>query len=207
MTKAATNAAAGGVRPRGRPRGDSRLEEVLTVAAASFTSRGYALTTLEDVAAALGMTRPALYYYAKSKEDLLLQCYDWTYARFMDRLSAVLEGGTGRERLKRFFAVYSEIVCDDVSRCFLSGETHHLSPQHQQEAETRVRRINGIVTDLLEQGAADGSLAPCDRKFALAMLFGAFNSLPRLVRSRGPSPIELGAEMMELILQGMSPRS
>lgn len=195
-----------GPRPRGRPRGDSRLEEVLSVAAASFTSKGYGLTTLEDVAASLGMTRPALYYYAKSKEDLLLQCYDWTYRRFLERLDAAMQGGLGRDRLIRFFAIYSEVVCDDVSRCFLSDETQHLSPENQRTTEERVRRINAIVADLLDEGAADGSLAVCDKRLALATLFGAFNSLPRLVRGRGASPSEFGAKLMEFILAGLSPR-
>lgn len=194
-------------RPRGRPRSDSRQDEVLACAAALFSSRGYAATTLEDIGAQLGMTRPGLYHYAKSKEDLLEQCYVWTQKRFLDQLEKELGEGTGREQLTRFFLVYSEMVCDDASRCFLSSENHYLSPERQVEAQKRVQAVNAIAADLLAKGAADGSLAACDRKFALTALFGAFNSLHTLTRSGGPSPRTMGQAILKIVLEGLDPRN
>jgi TetR/AcrR family transcriptional regulator, cholesterol catabolism regulator len=182
------------------------LEEVLTCAAAMFSSRGYAATTLEDIGAELGMTRPGLYYYTKSKEDLLDQCYAWGYKKLMDRLDGELGDGTGRELLVRFFQIYSEVVCDDSSRCFLASENHFLSPKRQKIAAERVHKINDLVGNLIERGMTDGSLAPCDGKFALIVLFGAFNALPKLYKRRGPSPVEMGKDLLDIILSGMMPR-
>jgi AcrR family transcriptional regulator len=193
-------------RSRGRPRKESRLDEVLSCAAALFSSRGYVTTTLDDIAAQLGMTRPGIYYYVKSKEELLDQCYAWSLARFYDRLEQEMGDGSGKELLTRFFLVYSEMVCDDASRCFLSTESHHLSPDRQAASAERVHAVNDIVADLLKRGAADGSLSPCDRKFAIATLFGAFNSLPNLVRAGGPAPREMGAKVLNLLLIGLVPR-
>src|ERR1700761_428105 len=105
-------------RPRGRPKLTSRLDEVLSCAAAMFSSRGYAAASLEDIAAQLGMTRAALYYYATSKEDLLYKCYQWNYETFMARIETELGEGTGLELLTRFFMIYSEAICNDFSRCF-----------------------------------------------------------------------------------------
>jgi AcrR family transcriptional regulator len=45
--------------------------ELLERAARLFAERGYSATSLEDVARQTGMSRPALYYYFKSKEDVL----------------------------------------------------------------------------------------------------------------------------------------
>lgn len=193
-------------RPRGRPRADSRLEEVIRIAAARFATLGYQATTLEDIGAELGMTRPALYYYAKSKEDLLVKCYDWTYDNFKERIGQALTGDTGRERLIQFFQVYADVVCGDVSRCFLSSETHYLSPENRRESHNRVRGINRMVRDLLAQGMRDGSIAACDPNYAVAMLFGAFNSLPNLTQRGSPSPSKLGEGLMKLILGGLAPR-
>lgn len=193
-------------RSRGRPRKDSRLEEVLSCAAALFSSRGYAMTTLEDIGTQLGMTRPGIYYYADSKEDLLSKCYTWTGERFFRRLETELGDGTGRELLSRFFLIYSEAVCDDASRCFLSNETHHLSADRQKASAERIHDVNNVVAKLLEEGAADGSLAPCDRKFAIATLFGAFNSLPTLMRPGGLKPKEMGEIILNIVLDGLTPR-
>ena len=119
-------------RQRGRPKLDTRVEEVLSCAATMFSSRGFAAATLEEIGAELGMTRPGLYYYAKSKEDLLDQCYVWGFKKFMARLENELTEGTGREMLSGFFGIYSEVVCDDASRCFLASENHFLSPPRQK---------------------------------------------------------------------------
>nr|WP_321440610.1 TetR/AcrR family transcriptional regulator [uncultured Hyphomonas sp.] len=193
-------------RPRGRPRLDRRHEEVLTCAAAMFSSRGYAATTLEDIGAELGLTRPGLYYYAKSKDDLLNQCYAWSFKKLTDRVNAELGDGTGRERLARFFQIYSEAVCDDASRCFLASENHFLTPESQKEAAKRVSEVNRIVGGLIDQGIADGSLAQCDRKYALIVLFGAFNSLPKLYKHKGPPPDEMGQNLFNFIINGLLPK-
>jgi AcrR family transcriptional regulator len=47
--------------------------EILERAAELFAERGFAGTTVQDIADALGMSRPALYYYVKSKEVILEQ--------------------------------------------------------------------------------------------------------------------------------------
>jgi AcrR family transcriptional regulator len=193
-------------RSRGRPRLDSRLEEVLTCAAALFSSRGYAATTLADIGGKLGMSRPALYYYTKSKDDLLEQCYSWTHKRFLERLESELGEGSGRELLTRFFLIYSEMVCDNASRCFLSTDNHLLSPERQQASRDRVHAVNVIALDLLDRGVADGSLAPCDRKYAITTLFGAFNALHNLVRPGGPTPFQMGSAILRIVLNGLTPR-
>ncbi len=193
-------------RPRGRPRLETRMEEVLTSAAAMFSARGYAATGLEDIAAQLGMTRAGLYYYADSKEDLLEKCYAWTHQRYRDRLDRELGEGNGKELLSRFLLIYSEAVCNDSSRCFLSSEDHYLSPERQKQAAQRIHDVNGIAADLLKRGIADGSLAPCDPKYAIATVFGALNSLHRLVRPGGPSPREMGQAILDILLSGLTPR-
>jgi len=152
------------------------------------------------------MTRPALYYYASSKEDLLSKCYDWSFSNFRDRIAGAVNAGTGCEKLIQFFLVYADVVCNDVSRCFLSSETHHLSAGNDRQTREGVRSINRQVADLLDEGMRDGSIAPCDPKYALTMLFGAFNQLPRLVRRSGPSPVKLGAELIDLVLKRLAPR-
>jgi AcrR family transcriptional regulator len=191
--------------PRGRPRND-RLPEVLAHAAAMFSSNGYAATTLEDIGAQLGMTRPALYYYARSKEDLLEQCYDWTHQKFISRVGEAIASGTGRERLERFLLLYAETVCDDVGRCFLSSETHYLGPEAQETMRKRTHDVNSIALNLLEQGRADGSLAPCDPRYALTTVFGALNTLHALDRRKGETPRDMGRKVLDIILGGLAPR-
>lgn len=57
--------------PRANARRDLVEGRIFEEAARLFSERGFASTNLQDVADALGMTRPALYYYVRSKDDLL----------------------------------------------------------------------------------------------------------------------------------------
>jgi TetR/AcrR family transcriptional regulator len=44
-------------------------------AARAFSARGFYNTSLDDIAAELGVTKPALYYYVKNKEEILYACH------------------------------------------------------------------------------------------------------------------------------------
>src|SRR3989338_3265098 len=65
--------------------------EILRGAAAAFRERGFHATRLEDVAAALGRTKGSLYYYFRSKEEILYFCQDHV-------LDGLLAAGRAAER-------------------------------------------------------------------------------------------------------------
>jgi TetR/AcrR family transcriptional regulator, cholesterol catabolism regulator len=50
----------------------ARRDEILRVAARVFRNKGYRSATLNDIADEFGFTRAALYYYFKSKEQILV---------------------------------------------------------------------------------------------------------------------------------------
>ena len=50
-----------------------RRAELLDVAISLFYEKGYAHTTLQDIADGMGFTKAAVYYYAKTKEELLVE--------------------------------------------------------------------------------------------------------------------------------------
>jgi TetR/AcrR family transcriptional regulator len=52
-----------------------KREAVLREAAAAFNRRGYHSTSLDELAANLGVTKAALYYYFPNKQTLLSACF------------------------------------------------------------------------------------------------------------------------------------
>ncbi|MBP6816278.1 MAG: helix-turn-helix transcriptional regulator, partial [Burkholderiaceae bacterium] len=48
---------------------------LLREAARAFSGRGYHNTSLDDVAAVLGVTKAALYHYVRSKQEILFECH------------------------------------------------------------------------------------------------------------------------------------
>src|SRR5215471_12762187 len=75
------------------------LEQLLDVAEEIFRRKGYAGTSLQEIAAALGMTRPALYYHVTSKTGLRLLVVERRTIRLaeeMERLVATDGSPAGR---------------------------------------------------------------------------------------------------------------
>ena len=62
--------------PRTRLAREDRMEQTLTAARALFAERGYAAVTMDEVAAAVGVTKPLLYNYFGNKERLYIACME-----------------------------------------------------------------------------------------------------------------------------------
>jgi TetR/AcrR family transcriptional regulator, regulator of mycofactocin system len=70
----------------GRPPSTTR-EEIEAVALDLFAERGFEATTVDDIAAAVGVGRRTLFRYFDSKNDIAWGDFDWV----MERLRAALE--------------------------------------------------------------------------------------------------------------------
>ena len=74
----------------GRKTKDSKRQQklkrrvLLDTAAHEFTTKGYSETSINDLADLLDVSKPALYYYVKNKEDILLQCVEISLELIMD---------------------------------------------------------------------------------------------------------------------------
>jgi len=111
-------------RPRGRPRSFDH-EAVLLKARDVFWQRGYAATSLDDLAAATGLNRPSLYGAFGDKRALYLATLERTRADMIKALETALAAhGPLRAVLTRIYAAAVQIYLrgDPVGRgCFLVG--------------------------------------------------------------------------------------
>ncbi|MFZ0389035.1 MAG: TetR/AcrR family transcriptional regulator [Calditrichia bacterium] len=67
-----------------------RKEQILDAALRCFARFGYHKTTLDDIATAIGMSKPSLYYYYKNKESIFREVVEADAARFRAILSEKL---------------------------------------------------------------------------------------------------------------------
>jgi AcrR family transcriptional regulator len=75
-------------------------ERLLTAATAIFAQKGYAVSTVREIVAAAGVTKPALYYYFQNKEGIYLELMHATLLQFEELISAArLEQGAAGERI------------------------------------------------------------------------------------------------------------
>lgn len=95
---------------------DQRREQLLDVALHLFAVKGFAATTMDDIAAAAGVTKPLLYQHFDSKRALYLELVD-AVARDMlvaiDHATTAAEGP--RQQVEAGFAAYFELVVEHQS--------------------------------------------------------------------------------------------
>lgn len=175
---------------------ESKRMAILEAAAKIFNERGYHQTSMADVATALNVTKPFLYYYLKDKEDILYQC-----SRIAtEQLHAILDEVrtaevSGWERLEMLFRGYVKVMCTDFGVCLIRSTSPGLmAKESRDKLWTGRRRLNREVEMIIAQGIADGSIRSVDPKKLSFALFGAFNWITYWFRQGGPQKPETIAD-------------
>lgn len=185
---------------------DNRREEVLRAAAKLFSREGFRQATLEDVANALNVTRPALYHYARNKDELAEQCAERAHEEIVEAVSAARSHPVGREQVAAFFQCYAEITCADFGRFFVLVNDREFGRELQRRSRVLRREIQDSVREMIEQGIADRSLRRVDSGDLARALFSAFNGIPLWYRAGGErSPRRIAQDFMAMFLNGLLP--
>jgi AcrR family transcriptional regulator len=170
---------------------DSKRQEVLRGAGRVFARLGFHNASLNDIGAELGTTAAALYYYAKSKDELLNECRKVALEAIDAALNeAKTTSGNGFDSLRIFFLQYAEVVCSDFGRCLVGIQIGDLPPRLQKVPRTRQQTIRKEVQALIRAGVKDGSIRACDDLLVANMLFGSFNHLMRWWSPKGRMSLE-----------------
>src|SRR5438034_1922047 len=136
----------------------ARREELTRIAARLFAERGYAGTSLGDLADALGVQKPSLYHHIDSKEDLL-----WEVARDgAERFHAALDGlpdGPTTERIRLALRAHLAVVAEqlEVATVFVR-EWRFLGGERRATFAAERRRYEERVRELFREGVAAGEL-------------------------------------------------
>ncbi len=77
---------------------EMKREALLRAAVSAFNRRGFAQTSLEEIAQSLGVTKAALYYYFPTKSALVAACFERAMRVANDSLTAAKrDGSNGRD--------------------------------------------------------------------------------------------------------------
>ncbi|WP_178133282.1 TetR/AcrR family transcriptional regulator [Vineibacter terrae] len=196
-------------RRRRAPAYDIKREAVIATAARLFQEKGYRNTTLNDIAAALNVTKPTIYYYVQNKDEILAECR----ARVWGGITKVIQAASdsrknGREKVELFVRSYAEAISTDYGKCLVMT----VRDVGGAEAELRkyrqgLREATHVLRDIVAEGIRDGSIAPCDPRMAAFAMYGALNWITYWYDPDGPSnPSEIGEEFVRLFRTGLKPR-
>ncbi|MCB2050474.1 MAG: TetR family transcriptional regulator [Novosphingobium sp.] len=185
----------------------AKRDAVLLAAVRMFNERGFHATSLDDVAASLGISKRTIYHYLANKDQVLLECVTIGLNQLLEAAAeASREPGTGRDRLAKFLRRYAEINMEDFGRCVIRTGEETLSPASIPQYRQLKRGIDNAMRERIAEAVADGSIAPVDVKIAAFTLAGALNWPARWHNPDGPmTREEISAAMVDLLMQGLLP--
>lgn len=174
----------------------AKARMILLAAAKIFNQRGYHETSMSDVAEALGVSKPFLYYYLKNKEDMLFECSRIATEELHTMLDEVRRADlAGWDRVALLFRGYARVMTTDFGICLIRNTAPgSLAENAREKLWVGRRRLNREVEQIIAQGVADGSIRPCDPIALSFALFGAFNWMTYWFRDGGPLDAEQVAD-------------
>lgn len=129
-------------------RTDTR-QRILDVAAGQFAARGYAGTSIRDIADALGVTKAALYYHFSSKEEILQALVDLPITQIREVLTESHDLSTPEAR-----RAFVHAVITAMSQC--SREVVAVFKDPQLQSQLGVEIATSGITNVLAIELAKG---------------------------------------------------
>jgi AcrR family transcriptional regulator len=185
-----------------------KRDAVIRAAAREFNRKGYHNTSLDDIAARLAVTKPTVYYYVTSKEQLLFACFlagvEPIRAAFREVRARVLPA---RARLAAVLRHYGEAVASEFGWCMVRAEEQDLSPAMSRHIKTLKSEIDHGIRRLIREGIQDGSIPPCDPKMTAFALAGALNWIAHWYREdQSLTGAQIAAAFVGIFEAGLRPR-
>ena len=187
----------------------AKRRAVLEAGARLFVRLGFDRAKLDDIAAELSVSKRTLYYYVASKDDILFQCNVLAYEAMEPALAVCADPAIPPlDRIRTLLRAYVRVLADDFGACLVLTQENQLTPESAAVLRDNRRRLDRMLRDLIEAGLADGSIAPCEPKFAAAALFGAFNWLPHWRDpAKQPTFPEIGEAFLDIFLDGLAAKN
>ncbi|MEP5763494.1 MAG: TetR/AcrR family transcriptional regulator [Halieaceae bacterium] len=157
---------------------DAKRAAILSQAAKLFNGRGSRSTTLLDIAQSLGLTKTSLYYYVKTKEELIYQCYIAALDNIMRGLDVIESAReTGLERvqatMRAHFTDWRDAQEGRRNHTAALLEIASLGDEHREDVEKRYTEMFLRLRQFIRDGISEGSIRPLDSTAATLGLVGS----------------------------------
>jgi len=193
------------VRRHRTARYNARLTAVLSASSALFANKGYERGTIRDVAQATGMSLAGLYYYFKSKEELLLLIQFRVFQSLCDNLREIIRKETDpQDRLHRMITMHFNYFIhhmNDLRVC--SREIESLDGGFYQKVADKRKEYSDLTQSIFEDISNTSGGSSAGSRLATLYLFGTLNWIYQWYRpGRYPDAREMASQLSGIYLNG-----
>ncbi len=185
----------------------SRKVQIEGIATELFRKKGYAATSMRDLAQAVGMEAASIYSHIKNKEALLSSiCFRLADA-FMDAKKEMeLQTMPAPLLLQKAIEAHVRVITNnlDASAVFLH-EWRHLSPEPLAEFIALRKAYENYLIRIIQQGKEEGKFQFEDEKIAVLSLLSGLNWIYDWYKPEGKlSPEQVAQNLSNLLLNGLT---
>ncbi len=173
--------------PDRKASGDRR-QEIIDAAAAIFARKGYEATSIQDVAEAVDILKGSLYYYIKSKEDLLFEVIQEVHEAGLARLEAGREAeAPALDRIASFVRGHVDYNATHLTKISVFFHDFRSLSEDRRDLIVKERDLyDQYLRELIDQGQEEGSICPgLDPKLAAFGILGMMNWMYQWYRESG----------------------
>lgn len=176
-------------------RSANRRGEILRVAARVFADKGYHLSTVEDIARAMGVSKGVVYYYFRSKDEICTEVICMAIEGALARLDAVVaEPISPAEMLRKALAVHVEYNVNDEEEGYYAMLVMHdikaLSPASTRRVRELQRAYVRAFREIVQRGVMAGELANRDIGVTTLVMLTTANYITDWYRFNGRLSID-----------------
>jgi TetR/AcrR family transcriptional regulator, cholesterol catabolism regulator len=186
----------------------TRRRQIEDVASALFSSRGYAATSMRDIARALDLQGGSLYAHIPSKEAVLAAIVEEAAEEFHAAVGPVADRpGPAAQRLREMIAAHVRVVTGGRERAKVFLFEWTFLGEERRAAVTRSRSdYQAYFERVVAEGVAAGELEAPDPRLAAVFILSAMNAVAHWYRSDGAlGPDALAERYADLFLHGLQP--
>lgn len=192
------------------PRKELVREQLIDIAAHLFDSKGYAQTSINDIARAIGLGRSAVYHYFRNKEEILAALVEAEALAPSHQLQELIEQTdlTPSERLRRAIVDGIKRRLSTGSRFILLARLEAQIPEELGPVYNKGRRdIYDFYVRCIADGIACGEFRQVDPKVAAFAVIGMANWTSRWYSPSGAlSPEQIGEIIADIAMHGLTAR-
>ncbi|SER41468.1 transcriptional regulator, TetR family [Faunimonas pinastri] len=198
-----------------RTRIQSRNREIIVQAALEvFSTYGFRGTTLDQIAAKAGMSKPNLLYYFPRKEGIYVAVLEETLTEWLEPLTRLDEAGDPVDEIRKYIVLKLELSRRNpaASRLF-ANEILHGAPSIGGFLTGPLRALVDEKSAIISRWIAEGRLAPVDPRhliitiWAVTQHYADFDVQVRAVLGSEAEPIpDAEATILSIFLNGLRPR-
>lgn len=183
-----------------------RKTQIAEKATRLFRERGYAATSMRDLASAIGIEAASLYNHVRSKEELLHRiCFELADAFFQARNEVESLHLAPPVKLRLAIEKHVDVITThrDASAVF-QHEWRHLSEPDLSVFRSMRDEYENYFANILREGVQKGHFRPADEKLSVLSLLSSLNWLYDWYRPDGSLKAhEIAAHQAELFINGI----